>query len=465
MENKPRGIRHIRRTAFVLIIAFLLLNTGLFIRGKRTPAGAPNIVLIVVDCLRADHLGYYGCHRNTSPVIDGLAKEGMVFENAFSNTSWTKPSVASLFTSLYPNRHGVITMTDIFPVPFLTMAEILKNNGYYTACFIGGNSFLREEFNYQQGFDLFKNDGYEESPADILTDTFLDAVSPPSQRKFFAYIHYMDVHLPYHKNEYNGLFMEKGIKTPFTPFEFGKHSLRESTADGTLPEETKNRLVSVYDGQIRCVDEQIGRIISVLKQRNMLENTLVVITSDHGEELWDHNNFEHGHTLYNELIHVPLILVGNKLTHKKVKTPVTLVDLLPTFLARANIRNGTLKLQGNDLLNSREADGRKAFASGTLYNDEKYCLIDEENWKLIINTGDETEKNKLIGFSNKDQFELYDLNSDPLEKENLKDAEPAKLVRLRKELEQRVNVKSIFKRKKTVIDRKTRDRLKSLGYL
>jgi arylsulfatase A-like enzyme len=466
IENRSGAIR---KTALVLIACLLILTAGIFIEGKINPPDGPNIVLIVVDCLRPDHMGYYGYSRDTSPVMDRLAREGLVFKNTYSNAPWTKPAVVSLFTSLYPNTHGVIGLLDCLPVPSLTMAEILKNNGYDTFCLIGGNSALRKEFNFQQGFDFFMNGKYSQLSADVVTGTFLSLIPESQKKRFFAYIHYMDAHLPYNKNKYNRQFPRKAGALFAEPGKIDQHDVRDWTASNKLSDDDKNYLVSLYDGQIRFVDEHIGKIIAVLKEKNILENTLVIITADHGEEFWEHKNVLHAHTLYNELIHVPLIMTGNRLTHSEINNRVTLIDLLPTILESAAVPAGKYKLQGIDLLdavNGKNSQwGVPIFATGALFGDEKFCIIDKDNWKLILNTKDVKNKGKLVGYRNEAAFELYNLTKDPLEQQNLKDTETGKLARLKKEIDNLADLKKLFKSKKRALDEKTKDRLRSLGYL
>lgn len=463
----------IRRVAIGLVTCVLLLYAGIFIHSRSARPGGPNILLIVVDCLRADHLTCYGYHRNTSPEMDQLAQEGLLFQHAYSSASWTKPSVASLFTSLYPNRHGVTALPDLLPGASLTLAEILKNEGYHTYCFIGGNSFLRKAFNFHQGFDVFENGQYKELSAEVLTDRFLAALAklqPSPRERFFAYLHFMDVHLPYHKNKYNLLFAEPGEKGelyPFEPGDINKTRLRQKTASNQLSPRDKKHLVSLYDGQVRFVDHYIGKIVSRLKETHLLEHTLVVITSDHGEEFWEHHNVEHGHTLYEELIHVPLIMAGNRLPCSRINLRNSLIDVLPTILEQAGIRSGASPLQGTDLLKQPEHREKRAhiFSMGTLYGAEKYCCIDSSNWKLIVNTTDKTGKGQLTGYKNSSGLELYHLDADSLEKDNRIDSQPERLTRLKHQLEQLAGAASVFKRRKRAMDKETKDRLKSLGYL
>jgi choline-sulfatase len=466
--EKLSETKFIKVTAMILVLSLLVINVGIFSYGKRKNKAAkrPNVLFIVIDALRQDHLGCFGYRRNTSPNINELAKEGILFKHAYSHAPWTKPSVASLFSSLPPNKHMAINKNDILPDEIPVIAEILKNEGYHTFCFVGGNKFIGKRFNFHQGFDIYRNSRIN---AAKLTKTLLSFISKPQEKRFFAYIHYMDVHLPYNKNKYNDTFVQKKGKHFFSPGKVRAKDCRKFALFDRLSIMDKKHLVSLYDGQIRYVDENIKRIISVLKKNNMLNDTLVIITADHGEEFWDHNNYEHGHTLYNELIHVPLVIAGNNLKNLELKRPVRLIDLLPTILKMVDVESSRYNLEGTPLFEKRGGKNNKLktsiFAMGTLYGDEKYCLIRGDR-KLIINTGDEEKKkNRLIGFRNKSKMELYDITKDPLEKENLVNTEHKEVSRLKKVLEEFINAQQMFKGKRAILDKETKEGLKSLGYL
>lgn len=444
--------------AVILLFIFSLI-VFLSAHNWKKPTG-PNIILIVVDCLRADHLSSYGYSRETSPIMDDMAATGILYKNAYSCAAWTKPAVASIFTSLYPNRHNTIMNVDALPDRLLTLAEILKNNGYNTGFFNGGNPNIGGKLNFYQGFDSF----FE--PARwgmILTDQFLTHISGIENKKFFAYLHYMDLHLPYNRNEYNDYFSEKTENYLLMPRYISLEPIRLATAADAFPEKDRQYLAALYDGQIRYVDSAIKKIISTLKEKNLLENTIMIITSDHGEELWDHKNFEHGHTLYNELLHVPLIITGGKFKPSVIETPVSIIDLFPTILDLANIPFRKLKIDGKSLLKVRS---RPLFAMGTLFNDEKYCLI-KNNLKLIFNSGKTITKKPLIGYYSKEKFELFNLKHDPIEQHNLSNDMQKEIRGMKKELAEFIKVPSAVRSKKVSIknDKDLKEKLKSLGYL
>lgn len=465
--------RIILRTGAIIIIFLLIVKAGIFIHLRLDPPPGPNILFIVVDCLRADHLGYHGYHRDTSPTIDRLSREGIDFKNNYSNSSWTKPAVVTMLTSLYPNRHNVLGLTDIFPSSFLSISEILKNKGYRTSFLIGGNTALREQFNFPQGFDYYINEGKKLSRAPVLTDKFLSLIPKSPKERFFAYIHYMDVHMPYAKNDFNNLFTGEKENKYFIAGEVSQHQVRDWTAQNKLSQQDKQFCIGLYDGQIRLVDRQIERIIQALKEKGIYDNTLVVITADHGEEFWDHGNFEHAHSLYNEIIHIPLVIVGNRVPSAEVKKYVSLIDLMPTVLKLTQIPTGRFNLQGVDFSHllsdggkvGEDGPGVDVFAMGTLYGDEKLCLVDQNNYKLIFNTGNEEEKDPLPGYRSKEKYELYHLSGDSMERENLVKVDNRRFLALEKELERFAGIKALRKSKRRELDEETKKQLKSLGYL
>lgn len=454
-------LKYLGRLTVCLAIALFIFSIIVFAASQEwEKPGGPNIILIVVDCLRADHVSSYGYNRETSPHIDKLAATGLLFKKAYTCAPWTKPAIAALFSSLYPNKHNTIVGAAALPARIPTLAEILRNSGYRTYIFNAGNSTVGEKFNFYQGFDTFFE---TERWSAIVTDQFLAQMADAVGEKFFAYIHYMDLHLPYNKNEYNNAFTgdieHYFLIPPYIHWEI----IRTATAANAFPEPDKQYLTALYDGQIKYVDSSINKIISYLKKKKMLENTVVIITADHGEEFWDHANFEHGHTMYNELLHIPLIMAGEKFKPAVIETPVSIIDIFPTVLELAGIRAVNIDIDGKSLLNSHN---RPLFAVGTLYGDEKYCLV-KNDMKFILNSGKSEDKRFLIGYGSKERFELYDLIKDPFEKHNLSLAMPSAIQSLKKELKAFINAGLEIPGQKISLEKEKelKEKLKSLGYM
>jgi arylsulfatase A-like enzyme len=459
--------------ALIVLGILLCLNSGMLVANTRAATQGPNIILLVVDCLRPDHLGYHGYAKETSPAIDRLAGNGMVYTNAYSNAPWTKPSVATLFTSLYPQVHGIIDSSHVLPNTALTIAELLRNDGYRTFFINGGNPFVDNRFNFNQGFDYYHYLSHKTKSAADVTHSLLSQLVTRKHEKFFAYVHYMDAHAPYNTNEYNNFFREKPDEQVFLNRKIPKGDvIRKMTANDELTEQHKRDVIALYDGQIRYIDDNIQRILTFLQQEHLFENTVVIVTSDHGEEFWEHNNFEHGHTLYNELIRVPLIISGGTIESSNITARVSLIDVLPTVLDMTDIPVDSLNLQGVSLLKTVQHNDNSrllpVFATGTLYGNEKYCLI-RGNKKMIVTSDKKEGKWDLIGYRNENRSELYNVPTDADEHENLIATHDEDRISMVKDLESFAGMASAFQQEGEesgiVVSGVLKERLNALGYL
>ncbi len=449
------------KPAAILLSSLLAALLSSCSRGAKIPR-PEHIIVITIDALRPDHLGGYGYARDISPNIDGLARRGVVFLNAYANAPWTKPSVASLFSSLPPNIHRTVDRDHALPDQVQTMAEMLKESGYFTSFFNGGNPLIHE-CRFDQGFDFYQ---YQETLDSAgVVGSVSSFLSQTQGKSLFIYIHLMDLHLPYHLHDGN---RELAARAPrnFIPGQFERRDVREPTARGELSGDEKAYLVALYDEQIRYSDKTVGQLVALFQAAGLLDRSLLILTSDHGEEFWDHDNYEHAHSLYEEVLRVPLIMVYEHLPALRLNSRVRLVDILPSVmeLAEPGFKRG--EMAGDSVWRYlRKDDGnRSVFAGGTLHGDEKFCLI-KNGWKIILNTKDMTTNRPLIGFRAEDAVELYDLKTDPQERHNLRDDQAKILAGLLKELGALVNTESPIQARKQIIDKKTAERLKSLGYL
>jgi len=300
----------------------------------------PNILLIAVDTLRADHLKCYGYNKNTSPNIDRLAQKSVLFKNTISQIPVTNPSFASIFTSVYSHEHGAQNGIPI-DKKFTLLAEILKKEGYTTAAFVSGYPLIAKVSGLQRGFDLYDDklsthlhEGlspeYTERTADQTTDSTVKWINSNIDKKFFLWIHYYDPHAPYKPQPpYNKLFIEKkkeSINIPLKKIEY--YSRLDKITDA-------NYYISQYDGEIAFTDIYIGRILKKLEELKLTKKTLILFIADHGESLTEHNTyFDHGSNLYDEQIKVPFIInypsfiPENKIVENQVRT----IDVMPTLL-------------------------------------------------------------------------------------------------------------------------------------
>ena len=318
------------------------------------PPKAPNVILIVVDTLRADHLSCYG-KRNQTPAIDALAADGTRFSHAYSQASWTRPSFGTIFTSLYPSSHRAIHKSDALPDAVVTLAETMQGAGYATVGF-ANNINVAPLFGFQQGFDQYvflepefffgatesaaqltiynqlrlirerfisKKKWVENyyQPADVVSKHGLDWLAGRDpNRPFFMFLHYMEPHDPYFVHPYNGEAYAR-VANP--------------NPDPSLADKYRD----AYDGAIRFLDDELGKLFAELKAKGVYEDSLVLLTADHGEEFHEHGGWWHGTTLYDEQLAVPLIVKPPGGGAKGVVNDamVSSLDVAPTLIAGAGV--------------------------------------------------------------------------------------------------------------------------------
>lgn len=299
-------------------------------------APRPHVVLIVVDTLRADRLGAYGNGRGLTPFLDRLARRGVLFRNAYATSSWTCPSVASLFTSRYPSQHHVTTYRSKLPDAERTLAEDLAAGGYVTLG-LTANLRLTEALGWAQGFGTWRV--YPEVtklPANRLRREGLHALARAQEAgasaPVFLYLQYMEPHPPYDPpSPYRERFAH-GLAAGIDPAEANRKvvGLRWDELSASEVE----LLASLYDGEVAYLDHELERLFAALARRNVLRNAVVVVTADHGEEFDEHQLMGHGFGLYNHELRVPLIIVGRGVpAGRVVDDAVSLVDVAPTILA------------------------------------------------------------------------------------------------------------------------------------
>ena len=273
----------------------------------------PNVLVVTIDTLRADHLGCYGYPRPTSPAIDAFARGAVLFENASSSSSWTLPSLTSLWTSLWCRTHGCTDVEKRLDPSFETWAETLRDAGWDTAL-VGGHLFLEPGYGLTQGFthvdaEIVQTDSTIASQE--VTDRGLAFLGHKAAARdgtpWLLWLHYFDPHDAYLPHE--------GISEAF----------------GT------ERKIDLYDGEIAYTDRHVGRLLEGLERLGLARDTVVVLTADHGEEFGEHGNHGHGYTLYQEVVRVPLLVRAPGLAPRRVDELVRSVDVLPTVLALAGV--------------------------------------------------------------------------------------------------------------------------------
>jgi len=410
------------------------------------------VVVIVIDTLRADHLPSYGYAHDTAPLMSELARDGVVFERAYSTSSWTAPATASLFTSLYPFQHGVVTgmvatlrarrldptiTLNAIPDEVVTLPEVMRRAGYRTFG-VADNLNICAAEGFDQGFGAFRSyNDLGAAAVNAQVEEWKGEILAPGS-PYFLYVHYMDPHKPY---------------LPMQPW-------------ASRLGETGTPEVSAYDSEIRHVDEHLRDLFDSL---GWDENTIVVVTSDHGEEFGDHGDFGHGHNLHNETVQVPLLVYPASAFGResgRVGEPVSLVDLLPTLREvvgapaveheegrslRGILRNGSDSIRDRGELFAHLQRTRLEYRDGG-----------ERIVRAVISGAD-----KYVVTQPEAREELYDLVDDPGETANLLATRPGRGAELAATLEE-------FERgchrlpgvTRTIeMDEQQLEKLRSLGYV
>ncbi|MCR4409646.1 MAG: sulfatase [Candidatus Saccharicenans sp.] len=456
-------------SAAVSIVFFISVNiTLLILMVAKKPWPHPNVILIVADALRADHLGCYGYKRQTSPNIDQFASTGLMFERAYTNASWTQPAIATLMSSLYPHEHGACYWNDGLSDRLLTLAEIFKNAGYKTMT-IQTNPILSRNYGFSQGFDIYSQKN--QARAEEVAKYFINWLGKNKKHRFFAYLHFMDTHAPYNVPEEYGFAFRANANQIFKAGQFKPIDVRLMNLIG-LRDEDRFGLLGLYDGAIKYLDINFGLIMERLKELNLLDNTLIIFTSDHGEELFEHNNFDHGHSQYQEILRIPLIIgYGSKLNPDKIAFPVQLVDLMPIILQIAYLKQKPELFEGYNLTDIVGGKRKEVFSEIILLGDEKKALI-TDNWKLIENSGRiHSDTLELYGDITryvvpelKENYELYDLSADPGEKFNLAESNESQARKL-KAILRKYKVRSDLIFEPLKLKERRLEVMRSLGYI
>jgi arylsulfatase A-like enzyme/Flp pilus assembly protein TadD len=395
----------------------------------------PNVILITIDTLRADHIGCYGDKQIKTPNMDALAADGVRFERAFAAVPVTLPSHTTILTGTYPMLSGMhdFAANKLSPQQ-PTLATVLKQAGYTTGAVIGA-AVLDSRFGLNQGFDFYydhfdfsrldeANLDEMERPGNVVADLTLEWLSKNWQKKFFLWMHLYDPHYPYRPPE------------PYS----------REYADRP------------YDGEIAFADEQLGRLLHFLKEKKLYENSVIVLSGDHGESLGEHGEKTHGFFIYNATMRVPLImhLPGN-VVGRTVNDPVSLVDLMPTILAAAGVEKPQ-QVQGTNLLPVLQAKAESR--DRDLYG-ETFLPRIHFNWSELRGT-----ENTKYHFIDAPKPELYDLTKDPGETHNLFSEKKAVAGEMRARLAGLIRDYSAGQElaQKTGLDPVLMERLKSLGY-
>jgi arylsulfatase A-like enzyme len=415
--------------------------------------------------------------REVSPHIDALAADGVTFLNTYATSPWTLPSHVSLLTSLDGVNHQVSYENDSMDPSLLTLADILRANRFYCAALTGGG-FVSARYGFSKGFNSYSDEGgvLRQDSAEHLFHAAKRWLEREKDKGFFLFLHTFQPHSPYAcPYPYKSMFLEENPRwrhLDLMSFLGGMKGIFRK-----LTETDRRNIIGLYDGEIRYTDEEfIGPLIAFLKEAGLYDRTLIIFTSDHGEEFFEHHGWGHGHSLYDESLKVPLIIKfpGSRFSGLRIQNIVSLLDIFPTVLEETGIDYSTLNIDGRSLfplIKGREKGDRMFMADVAAH-----ILASRIPQKISINQG----KDKLIlsrpfGPEDMDFFlypppvmdpvELYDLGSDPEEKQNIADKRPE----LASQMVQKINdiLKAAPKKKvrKLEMDEELKKRLKALGYI
>ena len=372
----------------------------------------PDIILISIDSLRPDRLSSYGHHRETSPNIDRLALDSVLFENAFSTTSWTLPSHVSMLTGLYPEAHGVVKGKQKIGDEALLLSEILQQSGYQTLGVVAG-PYLRTKFGFDQGWDNYDDytiriRGTRATTGRPVTPRqhrrILEMLDKKDERPLFLFLHYWDVHYDYNPPE--------PWRSQFDPDYEGDLDASFFTRNDRIHPDMDPRdlehVLALYDGEIAFTDHYIGLLLEELRRRGLYDDAMIVLTSDHGDEFFEHGQKGHRANLYNATLRIPLIVKfpNNRWGGSRVGVPVSVVDIAPTVLELVGQEGpgGAAGRSLSGLVGSSARMGSRAIFAD-LGDTDKSMVVG--SWKLISGAG-------VPG-----GVEIYDLSEDPGEQTNL----------------------------------------------
>jgi arylsulfatase A-like enzyme len=468
--------RHVlHRPGSVVAVAAIAVLAGC---GQAPPPAAPpqpparSVLLLVVDTLPVDTLGCYGNPRDTSPVIDALADRGMLCERVYAPSNWTVPSTASLLTSLYPTEHGAVLGGDMRHLSkshkpsrleddAVTLAEVATRNGMRTALF-SANPYLAAGM--KQGYQTRE---VERMPGRDLTDLALAWLGELEENRFVLHLQYMDLHIPVEPPApFATMFAPDGadMSDPaLKTWSFG----RGEDAVGPLFEDYRRRRLALHDGAMRFIDTEVGRILDLLASRGWLQDTLMVVTSDHGEEFWQHARFGfelgndprdlygigHGHAMFEEVVRVPLILAGPRVpSGVRVDSLLSLVDVAPTVLSILDI-DVPATMRGRSLVTAADDrdDGRALLIESPAYGPDATAIVFGRH-KLVVRA---------------DGVELlFDLERDPDERTNLITTSPETANAMRRRLHDLTSQLIAAGEGQPIdMDEAAEEQLRALGYL
>jgi arylsulfatase A-like enzyme len=438
-----------------------------------------NVILISLDTLRPDHLGCYGYSRDTSPSIDSLAEDSALFRNTFATSPWTLPSHVSLLTSLNCINHQVYQGNQTMDPSILTLADILRTRGYFNGAITGGG-FVSGFYGFSKGFDSYHVRGQvqAENSAEIAGRAALDWIERHKDRNFFLFLHTYQIHNPYFSPApYNELFLEK--TSTFKEIDHSPFRLNHENRYKTVTDDLRQNFIDLYDGEIRYTDESLIKpLVSKLKEIKLYDNTMIILTSDHGEEFYEHKSWHHTHSVYNETIKVPLIIKFFNSTNmgKRIPEFARLIDIMPTILEELGINRPKYPMDGESLLELLSDEKRQLeerifiaeLASNVMQRHvPKKVAINQGKYKLIINSEFKSEDLAYFLFSPPEiePMEIFDLEKDPDELYDKSRENPQLTRKLLDFLNNQNKMTRAVTAEEDKMSEELREQLRALGYI
>ncbi|MDX1630321.1 MAG: sulfatase [Thermoanaerobaculia bacterium] len=410
-----------------------------------------NLLLVSLDTLRADHLTVYGHQRPTSPHLDAFADRGVRFATAVAQAPWTRPSHRSFLTGLYPASRADL----VSPL----LAEILWSAGYRTTAITGGGQ-IDPRFGFHRGFDVYRVEDWVDEPSRVAR-----ALESHRERRQFLFLHTYRIHDPYVETEFT-----EGLPSGRIGDRFGKEEWR--ALDKELTRQEKAYVEALYDGGIAVTDRALGKLFARLEADGLLDRTIVVVTSDHGEQFWEHGSWRHGQNLYDHQLLVPLLVrlpppLARKLgaQGRVVEDQVELIDLYPTLLELLEIALEH-RVQGRSLvplLAGRDLPPRDAFAENTNVRRYERKAFRTPRFKFIKSIPRRSARKRGV---TEPIYEIYDLSRDPEEQNDISQRHPEMIRLLDQRLQLlRAGLSGLEEELPEDIDPDLREQLRALGYL
>ena len=375
-----------------------------------------HVIVLCIDTLRTDHVGCLGGTGGMTPNLDKLAKESVVFSSCESACPWTLPSVASTITGKYPGVIAADSVSEHLRSEETTLAELFHEKGYRTGA-ITNNHYVSAEVGFFQGAESQRES--PKAPANEEVDASLEWIGKHLDENFYLYIHFFDCHVPYQPPEPYLSKFKRGSGRFETKFE-NPNEIR--SGELVLTDSEKEQLRGLYSGCVAFSDAELGRMIDKLKELNAWDNTMLVVFADHGEEFWEHGGYEHGHSMYDEVTHVPLFIKAPDVQPAMRSDRVGLIDVFPVIINRAGLRipDG---LNGQNIFapDYDQKTQRRFFIEGCIHATESKALMDGGYKQILYFDGVKSP-------------ELFNLDNDPGEKTNLISTEKEKSEALSAEL-------------------------------